>query len=78
MADLQIEYGKTFLLKEEFANAHKAFAMANKHRHSLKLTGITWLARLAPRLLLNHYRSRRADGIEFVPTQTTTQGLFKT
>jgi len=68
-ADLQVEYGKAFLLKEEFANAHHAFAEANRHRHSLKLTGITWLARLAPRLLLNHYKNHRTDEIAFVPKQ---------
>lgn len=69
-ADLHIEYGKAFLLKEEFANARDAFAEANIHRRSLKLKCITWLARLAPRLLLNHYRTHRADDIQFVPTQT--------
>ncbi len=66
-ADLQVEYGKAFLLKEEFANAHHAFAEANRHRRSLELTCITWLARLAPRLLLNHYKNHRIDEIALVP-----------
>jgi len=72
-ADLHVECGKAFLLKEDFANAHQAFAEANVHRKSLKLTAVTWLARLAPRLLLNHYRSHRSDDIQFVPTQTPSR-----
>lgn len=68
-ADLQVEHGKSFLLKEEFIDARLAFAEANRHRRSLKLTGITWLARLAPRILLNHYKNHRADEIAFVPKQ---------
>ncbi len=68
--DLHVECGKAFLLKEDFPNAHQAFAEANRHRRSWKLSGITLLARFAPRLLLNHYRTRRSDDIQFVPTQT--------
>lgn len=66
-ADLHVECGKAFLLKEDFGNAHQAFAEANAHRKSWKLTGITWLARLAPRLLLSHYRTHRSDDIQLVP-----------
>lgn len=67
-ADLQIECGKAFLLGEDFENAHEAFAEANRQRPSLKLRTISLLARFAPRLLLNHFKTRRADEIEFVPT----------
>lgn len=69
-ADLQVEWGKAYLLKEDFINAHQAFAEANAQRRSWKLAGITWLSRFAPRLLLNHYRTHRRDEIQFVPTQT--------
>lgn len=69
-ADLHVECGKAFLLQEDFDNAHQAFAEANVHRKSWKLTGIIWLARLAPRLLLNHYRTHRSDDIQFVPGPT--------
>lgn len=69
-ADLHVECGKAFLLNEDFENAHFAFAEANVHRRSWKLTCITLLARFAPRLLLNHYRANRSDEIQFVPTQT--------
>lgn len=66
-SDLQVEYGKFYLIKEDFASAHRSFAEANRHRRSLKLTAITWLARVAPRRLLTHYRNHRPDEIEFVP-----------
>ena len=72
-ADLHVECGKAFLLNEDFENAHLAFAEANVQRRSWKLTGITWLARFAPRLLLNHYRTHRSDDIQFVPTQTPSR-----
>ncbi|HQY66473.1 MAG TPA: glycosyltransferase family 2 protein [Pyrinomonadaceae bacterium] len=65
--DLRIEYGKAYLLNEDFRNAYLSFAEANSIRPSMKLRTITWLARLAPRWLLNHYRTRRPDEIAFVP-----------
>jgi teichuronic acid biosynthesis glycosyltransferase TuaG len=66
-ADLQIEFGKAFLLNEDFENAHLAFAEANRNRPSLKLTGVSMLAKFAPRILLNQYRKKRGDEIAFVP-----------
>lgn len=68
--DLHVEYGKSYLLNDDFASAAKAFSEANSYRRSWKLTGIALLARFAPRLLLNHYRTHRSDDIQFVPTQT--------
>ncbi len=68
-ADLHVEHGKAFLLNEEFQNAYDSFVAANVHRHSFKLTAIGWLTRLAPRVMLNHYRNRRGGEIAFVPTQ---------
>ncbi len=70
-ADLHIEFGKAHLLNEEFDDAYREFAEANRHRRSTRLTAITWLARLAPRQLLRHYRSKRSGEIEFVPTQVS-------
>lgn len=66
-ADLQIEKGKAFLLAEDFPNAYRSFADANRRRRSIKMTAITLLARVAPRTLLSHYEKRRADEIAFVP-----------
>ena len=74
-ADLQIECGKSYLLKEDFKNAKQAFQAANRHRRSLRLTAITIVATFAPRLLLNHYRSRRSDEIAFVPIGTRQPSL---
>lgn len=65
-ADLQVEYGKSYLLQEDFSKAVQAFAEANRQRRSLKLTTIMWLARVAPRRLLAHYRTHRQDEIAFV------------
>jgi glycosyltransferase involved in cell wall biosynthesis len=70
-ADLHVEYGKAFLLNEDFNAAYKAFAEANRQRRSAKLTAIAWLARVAPRRLLRHYRTHRADEIAFVPKEVS-------
>ncbi len=72
-ADLQIEKGKAFLLAEDFPNAYRAFADANRRRRSIKMTAIAVLARVAPRTLLSHYEKRRADEIAFVPKPKTEQ-----
>ena len=66
-ADLAVEQGKSFLLSGEFSEAAVAFRVANRYRKSLKLTAITWLARIAPHLLLRHYKSHRSAEIVFVP-----------
>ena len=66
-ADLAVEQGKSFLLSGEFREAAVAFRVANRYRKSLKLTAITWLARIAPQILLRHYKSHRSAEIVFVP-----------
>ena len=66
-ADLAVEQGKSFLLSGEFREAAVAFRVANRHRKSLKLTAITWLARIAPQMLLRHYKTHRSAEIAFVP-----------
>lgn len=66
-ADLAVEHGKSFLLKGEFREAAGAFRVANRHRKSLKLTAITCMARVAPRMLLRHYKTHRSSEIAFVP-----------
>lgn len=66
-ADLKVESGKAYLLKEDFANARVAFAEANRQRRSLKLALVAAAARFFPNLLLNHYRRNRIDDIAMVP-----------
>ena len=66
-SELRVEYGKAYLLNEDFRNAYRSFAEANNIRPSMKLRTIAWLARLAPRRLLRHYRMHRPDEIAFVP-----------
>jgi hypothetical protein len=66
-ADLAVEQGKAFLLAGEYQEAAVAFRVANRHRNSIKLSVIAWLAQHAPRLLLRHYKKHRASEIAFVP-----------
>lgn len=66
-ADLAVEQGKSFLLSGDFREAAVAFRVANRHRKSLKLSAITWLARLAPKTLLKYYTRNRGAEIAFVP-----------
>jgi hypothetical protein len=68
-ADLQIEYGKSYLISERFADAYAAFADANRQRRTAKLTAITLLARIAPRRLLKHFQSRRGGEMPFIRRQ---------
>lgn len=72
-ADLQIEKGKAYLLAEDFPNAYRSFADANRRRRSIKMTAITLLARVVPRLLLRRYEKHRADEIAFVPKPNPEQ-----
>jgi glycosyltransferase involved in cell wall biosynthesis len=66
-ADLAVEQGKSFLLSGNYREAAIAFRIANRHRRSLKLAAISWLARLAPRVLLKHYKTHRSTEIALVP-----------
>ncbi len=66
-ADLAVEQGKSYLLKGDYREAAVAFRVANRHRHSLKLSLITLLTRIAPQTLLRFYRSVRSDDIALVP-----------
>jgi glycosyltransferase involved in cell wall biosynthesis len=68
-ADLQIEYGKSYLVSGQFADAYAAFADANRRRRTAKLTAITVLARIAPRQLLKHFQTRRSSEMPFIRRQ---------
>lgn len=66
-AEKELERGKVFLLKKDFAAARKAFETAHEYRQSNRLRLIIWLTKIAPRLLLKIYSARRADRISFAP-----------
>lgn len=66
-ADMAVEQGKSYLLSGAYKEAALAFRVANRHRRSPKLAVISWLARLAPRTLIKHYKSRRSADIVLVP-----------
>ncbi len=68
-ADLQIEFGKSYLLSERFGEAYRAFADANRQRRTAKLTAIKWFARIAPQMLLKHFQTRRRDELPFIRRQ---------
>jgi glycosyltransferase involved in cell wall biosynthesis len=74
-ADLQVERGKAFLLEEEFASAYEAFSQASRHRRSMKLSLVSFAARFFPRLLLHHFRTRRADDLDLVSRAKNTRAL---
>ncbi|MFM9905459.1 MAG: glycosyltransferase family 2 protein [Pyrinomonadaceae bacterium] len=65
-ADLAVEQGKASLLSGDFRAAAAAFRCANLHRKSLKLTVIAWLARIAPRILLRHFKLHRSADIALI------------
>ena len=66
-ADLAVEQGTSYLISGEYREAALAFRVANRYRRSLKLTAISYLARLTPSLLLRHYRQHRPAEIALVP-----------
>jgi teichuronic acid biosynthesis glycosyltransferase TuaG len=73
-SDLEIERGKSFLLQEKFDDAKSSFVKANQHRRSNRLRLIIGLLRVAPRLLLKFYQSRRAAEIGFIPNDEKRTG----
>ncbi|HTH52012.1 MAG TPA: glycosyltransferase family A protein, partial [Pyrinomonadaceae bacterium] len=66
-ADLAVEQGKSYLLSGDYKEAALAFRVANRHRKSVKLAGIAWLARLSPKTLVKHYKTHRSTEIALVP-----------
>ena len=66
-AEVEIERGKSFFLQKDFSSARTAFERSNGYRKSGRLWLVIFLLRVAPNLLLNLYKSRRAQEIAFVP-----------
>lgn len=71
-AELEIERGKAFLVREEFASARAAFRAANEYKKSKRLATIIYLLEKMPRLFLMIYKMRRRAEIEFVPKNHPT------
>ncbi|HRI02746.1 MAG TPA: glycosyltransferase family 2 protein [Pyrinomonadaceae bacterium] len=65
-ADLAVEQGKSYLLSGNYREAALAFRVANRHRRSLKLSAIALAARLAPSLLLKHFKTHRPADIALI------------
>ncbi len=68
-AEIEIERGKSHLLKKEFVAARQSFEKGNLYRNSNKLRLIIFLTRIAPNLLLKYYQSQRSDEIAFIPAK---------
>jgi glycosyltransferase involved in cell wall biosynthesis len=68
-ADLAVEQGKSFLLAGDYPEAALAFRVANRHRRSIKLSFITWLASHAPNMLAKRFRTHRRDEIALIRKQ---------
>jgi glycosyltransferase involved in cell wall biosynthesis len=66
-AELEFQRGKSFVLKEDFANAIKSFETANAYKHSIKLKIITLMLKFSPRILLKIYKSLRANELPYMP-----------
>jgi hypothetical protein len=68
-ADLAVEQGKSYLLSGDDAEAAMAFKVANRHRRSLKLSAVTFLARHAPNMLAKRFRAHRPEEIALIRKQ---------
>ncbi len=66
-AEMEFQRGKSFVLKEDFSSAIKAFEIANAYKHSTKLKIITTMLKVSPRLLLKIYKKMRADELPYMP-----------
>jgi glycosyltransferase involved in cell wall biosynthesis len=66
-AELEFQHGKSYILKEDFASAIKSFETVNAYKRSSKLTLITAMLKISPRLLLKIYKKFRADEIPYMP-----------
>jgi len=68
-ADLYVEQGKAHLLSGNFREAERSFRSANRYRRSPKLALVSLLTRIAPKTLVNFYRSNRQAEIALIPRQ---------
>jgi glycosyltransferase involved in cell wall biosynthesis len=66
-AEIEFQRGKSFVIKEDFANAIKSFEAANAYKNSFKLKLITTLLKISPRILLKIYKSMRAEELPYMP-----------
>lgn len=72
-ADLAVEEGKSHLISGDYAAAAAAFRQANQHRRSLKLAIVSLAARLAPSMLVRHFRTARADELALIRRHSETR-----
>ncbi|HQZ97073.1 MAG TPA: glycosyltransferase family A protein [Pyrinomonadaceae bacterium] len=61
-AEIAVEQGHSFLRSGDYTEAVMAFRVANRHQHSLKLTAMTWLARVAPKTAMRFSAANHPAG----------------
>lgn len=61
-AELAAEQGHSFLKSGDYTEAIMAFRVANRHQHSLKLTAMTWLTRVAPKTAMRFSAANHPTG----------------
>lgn len=66
-AEIEIEKGKSLMLRKEFDAARAAFEKGNQFRRSNKLRLIVFMLRAAPNFLLKFYKWQRSKEIAFIP-----------
>ncbi len=59
-AELYLEKGKSYLAESKFAEARASFQAANKQYRKFKLTAISWLLAVNPKLALALFRKMRS------------------
>lgn len=72
-AQLELEKGKFFLVKENFEQSLIHLIEANKFFHKKKLLFLIWLIKNKPHLVKKFYEKFRADEFEFVNSAIQTQ-----
>ncbi len=65
-ADLCLEQGKNYLAESKFAEARASFQAANKQYRKFKLTAITWLLVVNPKLALTLFKKMRPNDSFFM------------
>lgn len=65
-AELCLEQGKNYLAESKFAEARASFLAANKHYRKSKLTIITWLLAVNPKLVLMLFKKMRSNEFFFI------------
>ncbi len=65
-AALEVEQGKQFFFRKDFAAARNSFEKANRFQYSGKLQALIWMMKIAPQTLLKIYQLFRTNDTTFL------------